>query len=695
MAAAGLAASVIAPTATGQERPPPFHVYVWLDHAFLEEGGKPDDLEALGVTGTNAEGPAGAARAALGRLPFYVDHAVPKGFLHLRREEFDEARLRWRREPTAANLKRPVCLRDPAALARAKEDLRRTIEACGSAHPVFLSPTDEPSATRGINPIDWCRCDACAAAFPGFLVGRWGSEALAREVWATRWRGAGGPAPVGTDEARRALFHGIGPLATIALWNDTRAFAEAALAEALTALRNEAVRLRPGLRIALLGASMPSAFGGFDWEELAPRFDVIEPYDWGATHDVVRSLAPRSDLVHTMVPRDRGAAELGHELWRYALRGDRGVILFDATDWTGRGRAESRPAPLPALAPDLLLVAGERLAPWRRAVPQRPQIAVLHSMPSTRLHWLLDTRHDGASWFNRLGSHEMLHASEAVNREAWAALLADLGFSYRFVTPRDLRDDTLLDDGTLALVVPRAIALSDAEAAAIARFAATRLVIADCQCGLFNHRLQKRDVPVLDDLFGISRRRAVGVDDFATDDGTRSFAEGFAPAEPGVSAAGAAPALVARGAPLVLVHRPGAGRTVYLNLRVGPYLRDRIERPLAAERLRAVLRPIFTASRVRPRFEVTQVDGGPPWPFAVHARKDGADHLVAIELAATTGARPIDWSGPVASARPRVRVAASGAFQVTDLLSGEGLGSCASVEVQVSASRPAILRLTP
>ena len=76
---------------------------------------------------------------------------------------------------------------------------------------------------------------------------------------------------------------------------------------------------------------------------------------------------------------------------------------------------------------------------WRRGLPFRPQVAVLHSMPSTRLHWLLDTRYDGATWVNRLTSYEDESSSEALNREAWAALLSDLGLSYRFVTPRDLR----------------------------------------------------------------------------------------------------------------------------------------------------------------------------------------------------------------------------------------------------------------
>ena len=68
-------------------------------------------------------------------MPFYVDHAVPKGFLHLRKDAFEEARARWRADPVPANLRRPVCLRDPAALARATSDLKATLEACAPFAP--------------------------------------------------------------------------------------------------------------------------------------------------------------------------------------------------------------------------------------------------------------------------------------------------------------------------------------------------------------------------------------------------------------------------------------------------------------------------------------------------------------------------------------------------------------------------------
>jgi hypothetical protein len=673
---------------------PPYDAYLWIDQDFtLDEAGIAR-LRSLGITGIDAEGPDGVARAGRTGLPFYVDHSIPKGLLHLRRAAFDEARERWRADPSPANLRRPVCLRDPQALARASADLKKTLDACAPFSPAFVSLTDEPSATKGINPIDWCRDSFCTAAFPAFLARRWGSAATAREVWGERWPKDGDPAPVETEEARRSLLHGIGSPSTLVRWNDTRAFAEAAFLDALGSLGAEARKLRPGLKLALLGASMPSAFGGFDWEELGPMFDVIEPYDWGAARDLARSTSPRAEIFQTITPRPGALAAIRHQLWRGFLRGDRGVILFDASSWSGasESRPETRPS-LPDLAPLLKRLAGDDLAAWRRATPFRAQVAILHSMPSTRLHWLLDTRYDGATWFNRLTSYEEEESSEALNREAWASLLSDLGFTYRFVTPRDLRDGALEAEGTLALVLPRAIALSDPEVAAVSKFAAGHLVVADCQLALYTARLQARAKPALDALFGISRPKVRGVDDLVAREPASRPGAAPVPAEPGIAAVDAAPVQLVGQVPLFLVHGHRTARTVYLNLRLGSYVRTRLTHPDAAERLRAPLRPLFLAGGVRPRFEVAQT--GSRWPIAIHARKDGDDFLVAIELAATTGARAIDWNGPVASARPRVQVTLPGTYHVRDVLRGEDLGPRNSVEAEVSVTEPALLRLRP
>jgi hypothetical protein len=233
--------------------------------------------------------------------------------------------------------------------------------------------------------------------------------------------------------------------------------------------------------------------------------------------------------------------------------------------------------------------------------------------------------------------------------------------------------------------------MSDAEVAAVTKFAANRLVIADCQLALFNARLQPRAKPALDALFGIARPPVRGIDDLVAREPESRPGGGPTPAEPGISATTATPTQLVGEVPVFLMHGQRMARAAYLNARIGGYVKARLEQPEAAERLRALVRPIFVAAGVRPRFEASPS----PWPVAVHARKDGDDLLLAVEYAATTGARPIDWAGTAASARPRVRVTLPGTYRVRDLLRGEDLGDRNTLDAEISATEPALFRLRP
>jgi hypothetical protein len=161
-----------------------------------------------------------------------------------------------------------------------------------------------------------------------------------------------------------------------------------------------------------------------------------------------------------------------------------------------------------------------------------------------------------------------------------------------------------------------------------------------------------------------------------------------------VRANGAAATQVIGTSPVMLVHVVGTNRAVYLNTRIGAYVHQRVAEPQVAEKLRAMLRPLFISGSVRPRFEVSHASDPAPWPIVVLARKDGEDLLIAIELAATTGARPIDWTA-VAHVRPRVRVTLPGTYQVIDLLTETPLGPMNAIETEVSVGDPVLFRLKP
>jgi len=440
---------------------------------------------------------------------------------------------------------------------------------------------------------------------------------------------------------------------------------------------------------------MFAVFGGFDWERLAPSLGCIELYDWGAARDVAASfLNARTRILHTVTPGEVDAFSLAHELWHYFLRGDRGVVLFDSQRFF---TAAERPAPTPlmsATAPLLALLASPQLAAWRRAVPLPAQVAILHSQSSIRAQWLLDTKADGSTWFNRLASWEHEHGSIARSLESWTTLLRDLGISYRFIGSADLDAESVTATSG-ALLLPHVLALSDGDARAITAFAEHHLVIADCQLGAFTAQLEPRATPALDSLFGIAHPPRRTVDDLCppTPSVTNEWPYYLA-AEARVTAVGGAATRVLNGVPVFVSRGAMRSHALYLNLAMTDYCDDRMSHPARAAALRAWIREHLLSSQVRPRIEVTPLPDEPPWPITTQLRRDGTDLLVAIEVDVRSGSRAIDWAPVRARPSVRVHVEFPGTFEVSDVLEkDQALGTRNAVDVSVSVDRPRILRL--
>ena len=85
---------------------------------------------------------------------------------------------------------------------------------------------------------------------------------------------------------------------------------------------------------------------------------VVEPYDNGATREIIRSFAsPRSLVLHTVFDTKKPAIATAHELGHYFLHGDGGSVVFsnrevavayvlarrDARDLEAKPRAQQGP----------------------------------------------------------------------------------------------------------------------------------------------------------------------------------------------------------------------------------------------------------------------------------------------------------------------------------------------------------------
>jgi hypothetical protein len=218
-----------------------------------------------------------------------------------------------------------------------------------------------------------------------------------------------------------------------------------------------------------------------------------------------------------------------------------------------------------------------------RAVPVPAPVAIHENAASARAAWMLGSWQDGRTWPNRLTSYEAEHSSSAASREGWAAALRAASIPYRFVGPSALEPGSLAAAGVRCLVLREALALSDAELAAMEAFVREGgLLVADENALLFDEKLRGRDGAALEKLLGARRPEGRAIEEVAAEVDRRV---------PRRAAAGTS-----------RVERSlGAGATLHLDRRVGARL----------DRTSAVAEACELGTEIAARLEARSVDASP------------------------------------------------------------------------------------
>jgi len=623
------------------------HASDWTEYtAFLwHYKGPPKDerlaaaMKSLGIAGSNVDGLESTDFATKNGLRFYADHVAGKGILYLRKEDYQPVWDAWFADRDPRRLVRPNCLNDPATVKKLRELVKARVEKHRGAGPLAYALDDEISITSFANPFDFCFCAHCLARFSAELREEYVEIASLNAEWGTSFRRFDEARPQTTDEIRARMADRPRSEWNLAPWADHRAFMDRTLARTVADLVAFCRELDPAAPAGFVGGQAPNAFGGHDWSLLVPAVGFLEVYDIGSAREIVRSLDERRiPIVSTYFPSAPG------EEWKNVYRlhylfahGDRGAILWSAEDAFASGDASKPAAYVRAMAPALKDLSSPALAPLLGARPVHDGIAILYSPASVRVHWMLDSWDDKATWPKRYGSFERDHSSLYADWEAWRKLLEDLGYQYRFVSSREVEAGALERDGYRALVLPKAIALSGMETAVIESFArGGGLVVADCQAGLFDgHGRARGLVGSLDALFGVKRGDVLVSERYGT---VRPLAreayEGLVVMEPGVAAAspGTRPKAAAAGIPVVLSRDlEGGGRAVYLNLAVAPYREER-GAPRGGEALRSLVAEILQRSGISPpvRVEATGRPGARIEGIRAFGA-DGAEYLTLLQ----------------------------------------------------------------
>lgn len=445
-AALALAAVLVATRAAPAGGAPPaaWHVALWSFDDDVARPGFAAAAKSLGADSASAFRTLDLAPLRRAGLSWYEDVAAGSRTLCLAREEkdwkpaWDEA---WEARATAwpgeKARKRPVCLRDSAV---AKEMERLTIESAKRAATgaFAISLEDEPSMTVRANPVDWCLCDCCVAAFRDSMRAKYVDLAALNAAWATDYASWEAVRPW-TTAAVKDRVRDVDPAKwNLAPWIEARAFQDATYAALLAHLRDVAAKEAPGVPCGITGTQAPSAFGGWDYARLGTAMNFVEPYDIGLALPICRDLMPPGAVIAQTVFPSQGDGFLASRwrLWRGVARGARATIVWSSHDALTREGACALTDYGRAIAPDLaaLTAEGGVGAGLARAQPIGGDAVLVLSQPSICVRWMLDSVEDGWSWMRRFGSYEATRSTGIKRREAaWRALAAS---GARFVDDR-------------------------------------------------------------------------------------------------------------------------------------------------------------------------------------------------------------------------------------------------------------------
>ncbi len=601
-----LCAGVLAAQRPPVAAPERFETILWMHGGPARDARLAEAIRALSCTAVSVSADEDPSWPGAHGLRFYRDQAAGKGILELRDADWHRVRDAYLADRDPQTLVRPHVLAQSATTDALVATLNEKLSRALPQHPIAASLGDEISVTTHANPLDLCMSDATLAGFRAFVRQRLRDvDALATAYGVPRADFAT-LMPATADQIRAREFQTRLLPASLRPWAEHREFMDAELARVVDLLLAQTRAAAPTLPVGLTGIQPPSAYGGHDYRRLLPGMTFYEAYDIGGARDLAQCFAPKDAWqVATLFapPPETNASEYDGRV-RAALadaiaHGMAGVVVWCTGDVLDGDATPTRFGTALRDAIESLRGAADRLA---GATVVRAPVWIVESQASVRVWWMLDAERDGATWIQRLSSHEATHSTSQAARRSWLRLFEDLGLQPEFVADVDLRERLAAAPPRL-LVLPATIALSDAACAAVTAYATGGgHVLADHSTAIYDEHGVRRATAGLDATFGIAGRSLVGVDTFVREGRASArgrLADGVAAAEAAVHGAIADTV----GEHRIHVERAvGRGRAVYLNLAVCEYASWRLDpaRHEPAVALRRRVRSIVDRAGVEP-----------------------------------------------------------------------------------------------
>ena len=573
------------------------------------------------------------------------------GFYHRDLKRWREVKSAHAKARGPVGLARHRCLSDPKEAKFITDIVTCAAMRFWPYRPLHYGIGDEIGIGNMAAPHDLCGSKWCLARYRQWLKVQYRTLGRLNAQWQTEYKGWDEVEMFSTWQAlARAKTGNFSP------WADRLEFMDAVLAEAVATGVRAARAIDRNARCSITGVQPPSCWG-YDLWRLCQVADAMTPYDIGEGPDVIMSFYDDGAEGKVICP---GFGPKLEGLWRAFCRG------YDMSQqWDSfRGKPYSRLIDIDRKALTPLGESVQAWADWVHAGPgrmrnlarrRRDPVAVLHSQPSLRGNWILevagrsDVPQTGEKWAGR-DSWTVRQKELAFRvRVSWAAWLRDVGIWPKYVDVSQVEAGALAEGGYKVLILPRSVALSDATARAISKFAeAGGTVIADSWPGIMDEHCRMREKGVLDKLVGVTRgdwreidvRRLPASGEGVTLGGgignlpflrfektlkARKLANIYAGGSSG-------------GADLAIFRRVGKGWIIYLNFNLEEYFLHRFEPRIVAPARRYLLKRLDRAG-VKPLFAVSDKGGKDPFPAVGHdvcVYASGRGFLVGVMVNPTT-----------------------------------------------------------
>ena len=556
------------------------------------------------------------------KMPFYVDHAAGKGILHLT----DEYGL--------SDLKQDGLLREkrwPLAAEKTTQELTRQIDAnlTVAAHgpAMLIALDDEPSLGTFNSPHEVDASPVSVELYRRWLARRYGTVAKLNLQWETELTDFDQAEPVSFETVRSRINSQPFSKWNLSPWMDWRSYMDSQYAAALHRLTQYATQHANGIPVGIVGGQQPSAYGGYDYDKLRNSLQWIESYDIGGTNELLTSFwkEPRKPIVQTFFATGNQQRDEWF-LWYYWAHGNRAVIAWPELKgnrpWFEDGRVQPEIEQLADTfrkiqQPKFGMLSGDK------AELQTDPVAILYSHSSIQASWAADSLVHGKTWPRRSSALDNNCNSAGKNRVAWSKLLEDIGIQARWISPRDVEQGVLRSDDYKAIILPRAMSISDETCNTIRDFASNGgTVIADHWTAILDEHGKARAADDgmlqggLDELFGITRNESIGYFDgstFSEVNGEKyklPFTErlptgsissrDLTVVERGTTAADSeSSGQPAESASVVIQHKKN--KSVYLNLSPVAYFNNDYRMSPAGDNLREILSDLLSNAGVTPR----------------------------------------------------------------------------------------------